>query len=63
MIFSDHSICFAYLSFHMLLCFEHWVFLVLDNVFSYYNQDTQGNQNKVINEKNVTFCFTSSSVL
>ena len=32
-----------YLDFHMLLCFEHQVFLPLDYVFSYYNKDTQRN--------------------
>ena len=34
LIVSDHSIRVAYFGFHMLLYFEHWVFLVLDNVFS-----------------------------
>ena len=34
----------------MLLYFEHQVFLALDNVL-YYNNGTQRNQNKVINER------------
>ena len=38
--------------------FEHWVFLVVDNMFSYYNKDTRRNQNKVINERNIVFRFT-----
>ena len=50
--FSDHSICFAYLGFPMLLYFGQHVFLMLDNVFSYYNKATWWNQNKVINERN-----------
>ena len=37
--------------------FELWVFLALDNVFSYYNKNIQRNQNKVINDKNVVFQF------
>ena len=41
LIFSDHSICVAYLGFQTLLYFEHWVFLILDNVLSCLNMDTQ----------------------
>ena len=59
--FSDHSIRVAYLGFHTLLYFEHQVFLVLD-VFSYYNADTRRNQNMLINEEIIVFCFTCSSV-
>lgn len=51
--FSDHSICFAYLGFLMLLYFGQQVFLILDNVFSYCNKATWWNQNKVINERNI----------
>ena len=47
----------------MLLYFEHQVFLVLDNVFSYYNKDTRRNQNKIINERNIVFLYINSSVL
>ena len=36
--FSDQSICVAYLGFYTLLHFEHQVFLGLDNVLSYYKQ-------------------------
>ena len=42
--------------------FKHWVFLVLDNVFSYYNKDTWINQNKVIIKRNIIFRFTLSCV-
>ena len=47
----------------MLLYFEHRIFLALDNVFSSYNKDTQRNQNKVINGRNIDFCFSRLSVL
>ena len=35
LIFSNLSVHVGYLGFHMLLCFEHQVFLPLDYVFSY----------------------------
>ena len=41
--FNDYSICVADLGFHTLLYFEHQVFLVLNNVFSYYNKATLRN--------------------
>ena len=41
----------------MQLYFEHQVFLVLDIVFSYKKKDIKRNQNKMINEKNIVFCF------
>ena len=50
----NHSIRIANLGFHMLLYFEHCVFLALDNVFSY---DTQRKQNKVINERDKCLLF------
>ena len=60
---SDHTVRIAYLGFHTLY-FEHWVFLLLDNVLSYcYNKDTQRNQNKVINGRNIVFCFSDLRVL
>ena len=63
LIFSDHLIHAAYLGFHMLLYFEYQIFLALDKVFFYYNKDTQRNQRKVINKRNIVFFFTCSSVL
>ena len=62
LIFSGHTICAAYLGFHTLLYFEHQVFLALDNVFPYCKKDTQRNQNKVINRRNVIFCFSHLNV-
>ena len=59
LIFSDRSVCVAYLGFYTLLYFEQWVFLVLDNVFPYYNKDTQRNQNR----RKTVFCFSHLSVL
>ena len=53
----------AYLGFHTLLYFEHQVFLALDKVFCYYDKDTWRNQNKVIDERNIVFRFTRSSML
>ena len=58
LIFGDHWISVAYISFHTWLYFEHRVFLALDKVFCYYNKDTQRNQNKVINKINIVFPFT-----
>ena len=43
---------------NMLLYFEHWGFLALDKLLSYYNKDTWNNQNKVIIERNIVFHFT-----
>ena len=62
-IFYDHSIRVAYFGFHTLLYFAHRVFLALDNMFSYYNNDIQRNQNKVINGRSIVFCFSRFSVL
>ena len=55
--FRDHSICLAYLGFHIRIYFEHRVFLALVNVFSNYKNDA-GSQNKVINGRNIVFLFT-----
>ena len=35
----------------------------MDNMFSYYNKNTQRNQSKVINDKNIVSCFTNLSLL
>ena len=40
-----------------MLYFERWVLLALD-VFSFYNEYTRGNQNKVINERNIVFILS-----
>ena len=53
----------AYLDFHALLYFENQIFLVLDNAFSYYNKDTEETKNKVINGRNIVFCFSYLSML
>ena len=39
--------------------FYNWIMYV----FSYYNKDTQRNQNKVIIGGNIVFCFSCLSVL
>ena len=62
--FSLITQCALFLAwFHTLLYFEHRVFLALNNVFSYYNKDTQRNQNTVIHGTNIFFCLFRSSVL
>ena len=51
-IFSDHS--FALLALvYTLLYFEHQVFLVFDDFFSFYHKDTKRNQNNVVNGRNI----------